>query len=177
MQFCRYGGLPMIHHSLAVQTCLPAYQCMCPLAGPGLTLPAHHASQAKYKEALRLAASSHPPADDFAAALFNCAECLQEGADATVAACAALPDGQLTPAAVQAADAQAAALLEESVSTFRRVLENGQPRVDALVCCGNALRWWQEQGRVWRRWVPATGRRCCRKARSIGRCLKLWVQP
>ena len=61
--------------------------------------------QAKYKEALALAASgaAAPPADDYASALFNCAECLQEGAEATVAACAALPDGQLTLAAVQAA--------------------------------------------------------------------------
>lgn len=37
--------------------------------------------------------------------------------------------------------AQAAALLEESVATYRRVQEGGQPRVDALVCAGNALRW------------------------------------
>lgn len=100
------------------------------------------ATQAKYKEALALASSgaAAPAADDFASALFNCAECLQEGAEATVAACAALPDGQLTPAAVRAADAQAAAWLQECVATYRRVLENGQPRVDALVCCGNALR-------------------------------------
>ena len=119
--------------------------------------------QAKYKEALALAASgaAAPPADDFASALFNCAECLQEGAEATVAACAALPDGQLTLAAVQAADAQAAALLDESVATYRRVLDNGQPRVDALVCCANALRW--SQGRVGKAWEavgqqPKSGR-------------------
>ncbi|KAI7840309.1 hypothetical protein COHA_006091 [Chlorella ohadii] len=106
----------------------------------------HSQAVAKYKEALALAASgaAAPPADDFASALFNCAECLQEGAEATVAACAALPDGQLTLAAVQAADAQAAALLDESVATYRRVLDNGQPRVDALVCCANALSSWAE---------------------------------
>lgn len=58
-----------------------------------------------------------------------------------MAACEAQADELLTPAAVREADARAAALLEESVGTYRRVLENGEPRVDALVCCGNALRW------------------------------------
>lgn len=64
--------------------------------------------QARYREALALAASggAAPPADDHAAALFGCAESLQEGAEAVLAACAQLPDDALTPAVVQQADAQ-----------------------------------------------------------------------
>lgn len=99
-------------------------------------------AQAKYKEALALAGSggAPPSAADYAICLFGCAESLQEGAEATIAACAALPDEALTAEAARQADAQAAALLEESVAAYRRVTENGEPRVDALVCCGNALR-------------------------------------
>lgn len=98
--------------------------------------------QAKYKEALSLAASggASPRADDHAACLFGCAESLQEGAEATLAGCAQLPDEALTAAAVQQADAAAEALFQDSVAAYQRVEENGQPRVDALVCCGNALR-------------------------------------
>lgn len=97
----------------------------------------------KYKAALSLATSgaAAPSPDDYAAAWFGAAESLQEGAEAGLAACAQLPDGQLTAAAVQQADARAEALLQESVEAYRRVQEGGQPRVDALVCCGNALRW------------------------------------
>lgn len=90
--------------------------------------------QAKYREALAAAGT------DNAECLFGLAESLQEGAEATLAACAALPDAGLSAAAVQQADSQAEALLQESVAAYRRVLEGGEPRVDALVCAGNALR-------------------------------------
>lgn len=61
--------------------------------------------------------------------------------------CSALRDGERNPALLPTAPpfahapTQAAALLEEGVAAYRRVLEGGQPRVDALVCAGNALRW------------------------------------
>lgn len=113
---------------------------MCPLPpqSAALHLPA---PQAKYKEALALAGrgGAAPPAAEHAAALFGCAESLQGGAEATVAAAAAAPDDGAV-AAVQQADVQAAALLQESVAMYQRVMEDGQPRVDALVCCGNTLR-------------------------------------
>lgn len=97
--------------------------------------------QAKYREALAAAGSGQaPPAADHAAALFGLAESLQEGAEAVVAACAQLPDEVLTAEAVQQADAQASPALQEAVATFRRVVEGGQTRADALVCAGNALR-------------------------------------
>lgn len=61
-----------------------------------------------------------------------------------MAACAQLPDAALTAAAVREADGRAEAMLGEAVATFRRVVEAGQPRVDALVCAGNALAAWAE---------------------------------
>lgn len=91
--------------------------------------------QVKYQEAISAAGGDDPDA------LFGLAESLQGGAEATLAACAALPDEVLTAAAAQQADLQAAAALQESVAAYQRVLEGGQPRVDALVCAGNALRW------------------------------------
>ena len=95
-----------------------------------------------YRAALALARSSSPAAADVAACLFGLAECLLQGAEAVLAACAQLPDQTLSVAAVQQADGQAVALLEESVGAFGRVREpDGQPRVDALVCGGNALRY------------------------------------
>lgn len=93
---------------------------------------------AKYREAL--AAGGHEDAD----VLFGLAESLQEGAEATLAACAALPDNALTAAVVAQADSQAEALLRDSVAAYQRVLEEGQPRVDALVNAGNALSSWAE---------------------------------
>lgn len=107
--------------------------CPCPLDNtPGLCLPSN--VQAKYREAIEAAGADDPDA------LFGLAESLQGGAEATLAACASLPDVALTAAAAQQADAQAAAALQESVEAYQRVLEGGQPRVDALVCAGNALR-------------------------------------
>ena len=99
-------------------------------------------SVAESRAALALARSSSPAAADVAACLFGLAECLLQGAEAVLAACAQLPDQTLSVAAVQQADGQAVALLEESVGAFGRVREpDGQPRVDALVCGGNALRY------------------------------------
>ncbi|KAL4432839.1 hypothetical protein ABPG77_008165 [Micractinium sp. CCAP 211/92] len=92
----------------------------------------------KYQEAISAAGGDDPDA------LFGLAESLQGGAEATLAACAALPDEVLTAAAAQQADLQAAAALQESVAAYQRVLEGGQPRVDALVCAGNALSTWAE---------------------------------
>ena len=110
---------------------------------------AHALAVAKYREALAAASASGggprpPPPADVASCLFGLAESLQEGAEATSAACAQLPDEALTAEVVQAADSQAAALLRESVATYRQVLDGGQPRADALVCAGNALSTWAE---------------------------------
>ena len=99
--------------------------------------------QAKFKEALAAGGSTPPPAE-LAACLFGLAESLQQGAEATVAACNQLPDASLTADVVQQADSQASTLFAEAVASFQRVLEGGQPRVDALVCSGNALSSWAE---------------------------------
>lgn len=98
--------------------------------------------QAKYHETIAAAGADEPDA------LFGLAESLQGGAEATLAACAALPDEALTAAVAQEADSQAAAALQESVAAYQRVLEGGQPRADALVCAGNALRWGPPGGLV-----------------------------
>ena len=122
----------------------------CTMASTAAEGPSTHAPppppQAKYKAALELAGSgaAAPPAADYAAAWFGAAESLQEGAEATLAAAAQLPDEQLTAQAAAQADAQAEALLQESVAAYQRVLDGGQPRVDALVCGANALSTWAE---------------------------------
>ncbi|KAL4458065.1 hypothetical protein ABPG75_012930 [Micractinium tetrahymenae] len=101
-------------------------------------VPLYQQAVAQYREAIAAAAADDPDA------LFGLAESLQGGAEATLAACTALPDEALTAAAAQQAASQAAVALQESVAAYRRVLEGGQLRVDALVCAGNALSTWAE---------------------------------
>ncbi|PSC72882.1 hypothetical protein C2E20_4035 [Micractinium conductrix] len=98
----------------------------------------HSQASAKYREALAAAGRDDPEC------LFGLAESLQEGAEATLAAAAQAPDGAQTAAAGAAAGARAVALLADSVAAYRRVVEDGEPRVDALVCAGNALSTWAE---------------------------------
>ena len=69
----------------SVRPCRRPPMCPLPPQSAALHLPA---PQAKYKEALALAGrgGAAPPAAEHAAALFGCAESLQGGAEATVAA-------------------------------------------------------------------------------------------
>ena len=106
-------------------------------AKPVPTSQKYFKMQEAFQRIINSAQTSSQPSDSLSAASFGLGECLQCCAEQTLAACAALPDEQLTRDSEAAARQQAAAMLSQAVDAYRQVTANLPSSLQTMrfVCC------------------------------------------